>query len=561
MNLKRWNFVQHPSKPPLSLLDVNYWKSSLDKILKVGAELEFNLPDAQGLCKGENIGCGCVHLLTEDCWQHCLNTPYCKENAKHDRCMNKTDTCDPEDCVKCDFYKFDCLELVCSHFVSACHTCREFVVDCNECKYKYNPHKDPKNIRQQFKHQFTPNNCYGIINKSGVHSVKQDGSLLGDRGAEVITIGRRVNYWEFYNMFKNIIDTATHHGAYVNERCSIHMHVLASYYDKTVEANNGNMKNNAIPTYISELEKPLPEIVVLNLHQLIRKYQNALTWMGMALNDPNHMTRWEKFRVSVLDISPLMKNMKTVKDEVFHRSEGRKYGFVNYQFLKFDKNSDDLWSFHIEFRHMDGILSPSTLAAFACLWHAMVIKAVEISRYGILEMESSEWMDKARSMKESIMNNIGDWGAERFSDTTNIHKYEEDFREEAIDLIQQVKHILIQKGPSYDILENIAKEPIAYRLCRGEEWSAIEEQLKVQEPEVEENEFTKFIDELVDLRGVSGTESFNVWLNKVATILKQENIVDKPLEDVRTDVECYVNDKQDIGEFLWSESLGTIVAI
>ena len=58
----------------------------------------------------------------------------------------------------------------------------------------------------------------------------QDGSLLGKKGAEVITVGRRVDYWEFYKMAKTIIDTAVTKGAYVNERCSTHMHVLAGYY-------------------------------------------------------------------------------------------------------------------------------------------------------------------------------------------------------------------------------------------------------------------------------------------------------------------------------------------
>lgn len=561
MSLKRWNFVQHPSKPPLSLLDINYWRSSLNKILKVGTELEFNLPKARGLCKGDNIGCGCSRIVTDTCWSECLNKKYCESTPTYVLCANKADNCDPEDCENCKFYKFECMGLTCSHFVSACHMCNEFTIDCGKCEFKYDPENDPKNIRQKFKSKFTPNNCYGVINKSGVHSVKQDGSLLGDKGAEIITIGRRVDYWEFYNMFKNIIDTATNYGAYVNERCSIHMHILASYYDRTVEAQNGNLKNNALPTYISELEKPLPEIVMINLHQLIRKYQNALTWMGMALDDPNHLTRWEKFRVSVLDISPLMKDMKKVKSDVFNIAEGRKYGFVNYQFLKFEKGSNNLQNFHIEFRHLDGILCPSALSAFACLWHAMVIKAVEISRYGILEMENSEWLDKAKCMKQSIMNNIGDWGAERFSNTKELHKYVDDFKEESFDLLQQVKHILIQKGPAYDVLNSIAEEPIAYRRQKGQDWNSIENDLQTDDFCTGEDEFTKFIDEIVDLRGISGAKNFNVWLEKVAEIMQQEKITDKDIEDIKTDVECYVNDKQDVGEFLWSKSLGTIVAI
>lgn len=559
MGLRKWNFIHHPDNQALSLLDVNYWKSILDKTLKVGVELEFNLPKPGGQCQGDNAGCGCVHMAHDNCWKECVHKSFCETNKVIDRCVNRAENCGEEDCSVCEFFKHECFSILCSNFMSKCHICSSFKINCSDCELKYNPDKDPEGIRQLMKREFTPNNCYGVINKSGVHSVKQDGSLLGDKGAEIITIGRRVNYWEFYNMFDNIIGLATKNGAYMNERCSIHMHVLSSYYDKTVESKN-NSKSH-MPNYISELEKPLPEIVMINLHQLIRKYQNALTWMGMALPEPQRRTRWEKFRVSVLDISPVMRGMRRVKDDVFSISDGRKYGFVNYQFLKFSEDGRDLRTFHIEFRHLDGILSPTALSAFSCLWHAMVLKAVEISRYGVLEMESSSWLKKAKNMKESIMNNKGDWGGQRFSDTSNISKYEDDLREEALDLIRQVKHILIQKGPSYDVLENIAMNPFSYRIEAGDSWEDIERQLRVEKIEEDKDSFAKFVDEIIDLRGATGEANVNSWIKNVASMVIEEGVCEKAPESIENDVELYINMKQDMGELLWSTSLGTFVAI
>ncbi len=82
---------------------------------------------------------------------------------------------------------------------------------------------------------------------------------------------------------------------------------------------------------------------------------------------------------SVLEISAIMHNMRYVRDEVSNHSGGNKYGFVNYKFCNFDDDGK-VSRFHIEMRQTDGILSPTIIAALACLHYALVIKAVEISK-------------------------------------------------------------------------------------------------------------------------------------------------------------------------------------
>ena len=67
----RWNFIEHPERPSLTALEVNYWKSLLNKLIKVGAEIEFNLSSGKGLCKSYNIACGCKYLTTHTCWTRC----------------------------------------------------------------------------------------------------------------------------------------------------------------------------------------------------------------------------------------------------------------------------------------------------------------------------------------------------------------------------------------------------------------------------------------------------------------------------------------------------------
>ena len=80
----------------------------------------------------------------------------------------------------------------------------------------------------------------------------------------------------------------------------------------------------SIPNRITELERDMPEIILANLHQLTRRYQNAMTWMFMGLNEPERMTRWEKFRVSVLEISALDRPMNEIMENVSHVADGRK---------------------------------------------------------------------------------------------------------------------------------------------------------------------------------------------------------------------------------------------
>ena len=61
-NREIWQFYNHPSKPVLSSGDVRYWKNSMAKLLKVGLEFEFNLPDQKGGCKGDSVQCPCLYI-------------------------------------------------------------------------------------------------------------------------------------------------------------------------------------------------------------------------------------------------------------------------------------------------------------------------------------------------------------------------------------------------------------------------------------------------------------------------------------------------------------------
>jgi hypothetical protein len=446
--------------------------------------------------------------------------------------------------------------MYCSCFNVACFECDKFSVNCENCSYKFDPNKSPDAIRSRITKELSPSKSYGLINHSGVHSITTDGSLLGKKGLEVITVGRRVDYWEFYKMSKKIIDSAVQKGAYLNERCSIHQHVLASYYGKL--PNQEIKTPDGVPTNIKELEKDMPEIILANFHQLCRRYQNAMTWMTMALDTPESMTRWEKFRVSILDISAVINSMSSVKDKVARNAGGNKYGWANYNYTDFSKDGS-IKRLHVEIRVSDGIISPSAVAAMSCLYYALMIKAIEISRYGVLEVGDDNWMARAREIKNAMLNGVGAYDGSRLGCTKNLHRYFEDLRGESLDLVRQLKHALLSIGPAYTVLEKLAERPIALRRIDGETWEEIENDLAIIMNE--EGILEVALNEYIDLRLVDECKDMDEWIEVVSKALNSDPELElgKEEEEIREMVAEYVSGRKEDGELIWSTSLGAAV--
>ncbi len=539
-NREKWQFYSHPSKPALNAADARYWKESMRKLLKVGIEFEFNLPDQKGSCKGDSVQCPCVRI-DSGCWKECTNMSSCQKEKCYDTCTIQKKKCALDKCKKCNKHEFSCIGSTCVDFVSACFTCNNFDKNCGSCNKKYDPSRDPKHIRQNLNVELQPSKTYGKVSPSGVVGITTDGSLLGDKGVEIITVGRRVDFWEFYTMSKRILDKVEEYGAYLNERTGSHMHVLTSYY----EGDGAN-----------ELEKSMPQIVLANFHQLCRRYQNALTWITIALSDPRHMTRWEKFRVSILDASPVTKGMKHVIEDVSRNAGGNKYGFINYNRTRFQ--GEDIDRFHIEFRQADSTMCPTYYAALACLHYAVVVKAVEISRYGLLKVGDEAWLKKAKSMKNVILNGCGDYNdSSRMSDTRHLLDNTQYFIEESLDLVNQLKSILLKIGPAYGILIKLAERPVSLRLMDGKSWKEIEQDLAVEMKSTDQLEIK--LSEIIDLRLIDDCVSSDEWVIEVQKCLSEDEDITNTVST--EEIELFVNTKMREGEMIWSDSTGCMMSV
>ncbi len=556
----KWMFFNSESRKALGSKEVHYWKNILRNTLKVGLEFEMNLPDSTGTCHGKNQVCPCKYLNYKDCWKKCLSIKVCSHIVMAATCAHhQNKSCSKNKCNDCKNFKFKCLGIKCSQFYSACLDCKNYTVECDVCPIKYNDANDPIAIRKRIKKELSPSNSYGNLSKTGVHSITTDGSLLGGtgrhKGIEVITSGRRIDYNEFFQMSKKIVDLVDKNGGYVDERCSIHMHLLTSYYNSMFENVNDDWRHSRI----NELERSIPEIILANFHQLCRRYQNAITWMSIGLNDIEHLTRWEKYRVSILHISPALRDMKHVRDKVFRESNATKYGWVNYQYTTFDYNGD-VDQFHVELRALDGMMCPSAVAALACLFYSIAIKAVEISRYGLLKMSTDGWFQQASKIKHELLNNYpADWDSDRFSNTSNLYKYYNILTAESLELIQQVKHSLMKIGPAYEILEKLATQPIALRRVEGKSWKDIEAELAVQENPDEL--LGSAIDELIDLRIVSSCTNLEEWLIEINNYLSKNTFTHISQVLLKDDIEEYVKNLSLEGSCIWSQKLGSVVKV
>lgn len=555
-----WSFYNLAGRAPLSVDEVVYWKNALKKILKIGMEFEFNLPDKKnGNCKGDSKTCPCINLAAKnECWKKCVFEKDCKEFPRsREVCENASKDCEGTNCNDCANFKMHCAGIYCSRFISKCFDCKEYTMDCEKCVFRYDPDKNPELIRQNLKNVLKPNNTYGQVSSTGVHSIVTDGSLLGKKGAEIITVGRRVDYWEFYKMADKIIKEASSRGAYLNERCSFHMHALASYYGKVVD----DQERYSIPNRVTELERNLPEVVLANLHQLVRRYQNAMTWMMMGLNEKDRLTRWEKFRVSVIPISAVLNDMQQVKSEVSNTAGGNKYGWINYNMVEFARDGN-VSRFHVEFRACDGLMSPSAVAALGCMYYALVIKAIEISRYGIVEIGNQSWLKQAEEVKETLLNNMkGYQDGDRFGDTSKLYKHYDVLISESLDIVRQLKSILIGIGPAYEVLEKLAERPCALRRCDGHEWDRIEKDLSVIV--TKEDQIDIALSEIMTLNQVSECMSEDEWIHTVGEMLyaMPELKMGEDHEEIEGRIKTFINKKYENGELLWSNSIGAPIML
>lgn len=560
---ERIRFQQKNGRPPISREDADYWLAFLEKVLKVGTEFEMILPTAEKVLEVSNNQ-PCIHAK-KPCVKNCANLEACLVDrhpslcrtriTKHFldnkfECPAKDDT-DLGACEGCGGWALLCRKLECAMFVPFCTVCPSFQRK-GEVVESGNIRQDAETVRNEMRQLLQPTEFVGQVGKTGVLEVKKDNSLPNGGGIEVPTVGRRIHWQSFYNMCKNIIEPIVERGGSVNERCGQHYHVLAGYLD--------NSRRGGPTKAVSELEKPLPECVLANLHQLHRRYELAMFWIMSAGNSMAHLTRWSRFRQSLRRFSALRSRMLKVQAEMAEvvigmnsaSNQKGKYASVAYHFCRFNPDGD-VTTLHIENRIADGVLSPAVAAAWAMLCYALVLKAVRLSQYGIMEAGSQEYMDKVKAIQPHLIDGERrEWGDYRNADTSKLAAHIPWLRENTTEMVNWLKPELSNLGPSYEILLSLADKPCSLRLAGGQTWENIENSLygphlNTSNPEDLLNE--EELREIIDLASIVDCEHMEMWIEEVAAYLGKDPPV---VADI---AHRMVNS----GDFRWSDPIGALI--
>jgi len=487
--MKKIDLDFYDNVKPLNLHEYKAWRKLLPKVLKVGAELEFNLRTFSGDCRGFHYNCMCGHFRT---YSRIRSLPYeqsldqnsnsqaplshvapCGTKCIYDRgsfcglnirsvfnCANASVNCSPTSCDTCDNFKFKCNPKYCIQYITECLLCENAREMCATCENRYDSRKTAANIRKATELELSATNNFGNVGESGVLQVVADGSLL-NKGLEIPTVGRRLDFETFKNMFEHIIKVAKSHGGYTDSRCSFHIHILNEYYTKT-NNQNGTDRHPDSGSFlnITSFEKNMPNIIFMNILQLWRKYETAIFWLSCGLPYIKNITRWEKFRASLLPCSPVLVSFQGIKDSIAQRVGRDRYGALNIVNSKTDGSR-----LHLEFRTCDMILSPSYMTSMCVLFYALIIKAVDISCYGLLNVENKEWNKKEILIKDSFVNGADrEYGNNRLSDTSQVHLHRGYLVSKANELLDLLSPILAGFAPAEKILRKVAEKPVAFRL-------------------------------------------------------------------------------------------------
>ncbi|MBD3260776.1 MAG: hypothetical protein GF334_03730 [Candidatus Altiarchaeales archaeon] len=549
-------FQQKTSRPPLTREQCSYLLEHLPKILKIGTEFEINLPEPTAPLQ-EKDSEACVHA-DKPCVEDCVNLETCLTTRHPAFCLTRStgkflgedfqcpakDETDSEACKTCPAWMLNCRGLSCSMHTPYCTVCPSFQRRGRTVE-KADIRRDPESVRREMRDLLTPTGTLGQVGASGVLEVKKDNSLMYNGGIEVPTVGRRIHWNSFYNMCKNIIDPIVENGGFVNERCGQHYHVLAGYFQG--------------PEKISDLEEPLPEIVLANLHQLHRRYELAMFWIMSAGASMESLTRWARFRQSIFRFSAVRSKMSRVQRELAQNiicmggaPQNGKYASVAYHFCEFD-GKGDVETFHIENRIADGCLSPAVAASWAMLCYALVMKAVRLSQYGIMEVGDQEFTERVKQTAPHIIDGEHrEWGGGRFADTSGIGPFIPFLRETAREMVQLLKPELTNLGPSFNILMELAERPCSVRLVEGQSWEDIERDLygdyaREEPPGRGDNE--EEVLEIIDLAGIVECEDVESWIEEVAANLGQDP----------NDVAQTVNELIGSGHYRWSDAIGALI--
>jgi hypothetical protein len=346
-------------------------------------------------------------------------------------------------------------------------------------------------------------------------------------GVEVQIIGRHPHWEALCKQYHNTISPLMEQGIRMRPTCGLHYHLLGI-----------------------SLAESVPEIIMANLWNMARKFAPGLKYItsGGASMQGLCRRRQHNAHREFMRQSPLNRNMRQIQLHLKNSMDVPEHqNFFNLEHVRFD-DAGGICDFHIEFRFADGDLAPVSITAKTFLFLAMLLKAVEISKFGLLHVGKIREWNRKRELMDMISNNNGKLAT---SDTSAITPaILDEYRNNASEMLSFLKSIfLILDNPAEIVLQELCQYPISLRRIRGDSWNEIDQDLYQRiMPLSSYDELDHKIIKVVELGLVQGASDMEEWLKRAA--IK----AGVPGKIVRERIKGYI-----FREPVWNAELGRMV--
>ncbi len=314
----------------------------------------------------------------------------------------------------------------------------------------------PKGVRRPefeaaVRQDLAPSGSLDCLGATGVLDVQTEHC-----GVEVRVIGRHPHFRALQRQYAAIMAVLKAHGGRSRPTCGTHFHLLTP-----------------------ALAEPVPEIILANLWNLIRRYAPELKFLTSSgdcrqglCRRRNHNSHLEMVRHS-----PGFLSMRQIQ-ELLHASRvvPEHQNFFNLEHLGFN-DSGQVWPFHLEYRFPDADLSPTSVTAKTFLFLALLLKAVDLSQYGVIHVGKVQTWRRKVELLNLLSNNEGNLAT---SDTSAVtDEMIEELRQGAYELLDLLAPIFERfvDNPALNVLLALAEHPLSLRRCAGHDWDQTEADL------------------------------------------------------------------------------------
>ncbi len=271
-------------------------------------------------------------------------------------------------------------------------------------------------------------------------------------GIEILVIGRHPHWDALLKQYQRIIQPLLTEKIRMRATCGLHFHILST-----------------------GLAEEIPEIILANLWNLTRIFAPGLKFITSCGANRQGVCRRRQHNAhqEFMRLSPEEYSMSEIQN-ILKKSllVPEHQNFFNLEHVRFNE-AGNLTNFHIELRFPDGDLCPVSITAKTFLFLFMLLKAVEISKFGLLTSNKAGFTKRNQELMDMISNNEGRLAT---SDTGAINDIIlKEYQCSAQRLLVFLKSIfLLTDNPCELVLQQLASAPVSLRRSRGDSWRQIE---------------------------------------------------------------------------------------